>query len=81
MGPFAEVWTPGDWRQYLGQPEIAGEADAIRQSTHTGRPLGAPDFIERLEKQLRRRLTPQKGGRPPKNEPDGRQQSLTFEAH
>ena len=78
MTPFEEVWSPSDWRQYLGQPEIAAESDAIRQSTHTGRPLGAPDFIERLENQLRRRLTPQKGGRPPKQRPAATQQSLAF---
>ncbi len=78
MKPFTDVWKPASWRDYLAQPGAAGETEAIRRSAHTGRPLGAPDFVERLEKALRRRLAPQKGGRPAREEPDGRQESLTF---
>jgi len=38
--------------------------EAIRDSTHRGRPLGSAEFVERLEKQMKRRLAPAKGGRP-----------------
>ena len=55
-------------------------ADAIRRNTHTGRPLGAPDFVMQLEEVLHRRLAPQKGGHPPKQQPDQRQQALNFSA-
>jgi hypothetical protein len=33
-----------------------------RQRTHTGRPLGTAEFIQSLEKAMKRRLTPQKRG-------------------
>jgi hypothetical protein len=44
----------------------SGADDAIRESTHRGRPLGSAEFVQRLESQMKRRLTPSKGGRPRK---------------
>ena len=38
----------------------------LRTSTYTGRPLGSVEFIERIEAQAGRPLTPQKRGRKPK---------------
>ncbi len=78
MQPFTNAWTPAEWRQYLEQPARVEEAGAIRKSTHTGRPLGTPDFVAGLERALHRRLAPQQGGRPPKEQIDERQQSFAF---
>jgi predicted flavoprotein YhiN len=52
---------------------------ALRQCTHTGRPLGSPEFTEALEKITVRRLAPQKGGRPGKPAADKKQQMLGFD--
>jgi putative transposase len=78
MRPWREVWNPVLWREYLRAAEAAGEAEAVRRSTHTGRPLGAPEFVAGLEQTLRRPLAPQKGGRPSKPEVGGKQQSFRF---
>ena len=51
----------------------------IRQCTHTGRPLGSTEFVRTLEGLMKRRLAPQKGGRPPKARLDARQSELAFE--
>jgi putative transposase len=66
--PWRTDWQPATWREYLGATEASADADAIRRSTHTGRPLGHPDFVTQLEKTLQRRLVPKKGGRPPKRQ-------------
>jgi hypothetical protein len=62
---WRERWTARAWAAFLGQP---AEADclAIRRSTHTGRPLGSPAYVEELECRLGRALRPKPGGRPPK---------------
>jgi putative transposase len=57
-------WSMESWREYLAAGEREGEVAAIRQCTHTGRPLGAPEFVHTLEQSTQRRLVPQKGGRP-----------------
>ena len=80
MTPFLGAWRPDAWRAYLASGETLAELDAIRRNTHTGRPLGSPDFVVQLEKALRRRLAPQKGGRSPKQEPDERQTPMAFTA-
>jgi putative transposase len=75
-GTFAAVWTPPLWRDYLSRGDSAEDLAAIRQSTHTGRPLGSHDFVAGMEQTLRRRLAPAKGGRPSKEAPDDRQLSI-----
>jgi putative transposase len=42
MEPWQRVWTPADWQRYLLDREasLEEEAEQIRASTHTGRPLG-----------------------------------------
>lgn len=72
------VWTPATWRAYLTAAGAEADAEAIRRNTHTGRPLGGEDFVTDLERALRRRLAPGKGGRPPKTEVDARQQTFGF---
>lgn len=71
-------WSADTWKQYLREPGAEADADAIRQCTHTGRPLGTADFVETLEKNVGRILSPQKGGRPAKIK-DGKQESLSFD--
>jgi hypothetical protein len=50
--------------------------ETIRRCTHTGRPLGTADFVARLEQATQRRLAPQKGGRPRKQQPSHQQLAL-----
>jgi len=54
------------------------EHTAIRQCTHTGRPLGTPEFIAALEERMQRKLTPKKGGRPETSREDRNQSELDF---
>ena len=51
-----------DWRNYLAQEENEIPSETIQQHLRTGRPLGASDFIEQLEKILGRSLKPLKPG-------------------
>jgi hypothetical protein len=50
----------------------------LLRHTHTGRPLGTPEFIQRLERDSGRALVAQKGGRPRKAASDSRQSTLNF---
>jgi REP-associated tyrosine transposase len=61
---WASRWTTAGWREFVEAPSAGDEA--IRDSTHRGRPLGSAEFVERLEKMMKRRLAPAKGGRPKK---------------
>jgi hypothetical protein len=53
-------------RKFLAAEESAADVSAPRQCTHSGRPLRSDEFTEMIERNTHRRLTPQKGGRPPK---------------
>jgi hypothetical protein len=77
-GRLAPVLDAGHVARVSGVHPSEAEADAIPRNTHTGRPLGAPDFVAGLEKALRRRLAPGKGGRFLKLEVDARQEALGF---
>jgi hypothetical protein len=79
MQLWRQTWTPAAWREYLDAAGSAEEVEALRRNTHTGRPLGAPDFVATLEKALKRRLRAEKGGRPPKEEHEVRQQAFGFD--
>ena len=78
MKPWRERWDVSSWKQYLLAGETESEILSVRQSTHTGRPLGTEEFVRDLEKATERTLAPQKGGRPSKaiNE---RQSEFSFE--
>ncbi len=79
MEMWSKRWSMETWREYLAAGETKCELAAIRQCTHTGRPLGAPEFVHTLEQTTQRRLVPQKGGRPG-NATDHRAQAmLAFE--
>ena len=75
---WRESWTPASWREYLADPAAEADADAIRRNTHTGRPLGSEAFVAGLEEDLKRRLAPEKGGRPARSAVDARQDSFGF---
>ncbi len=64
MEMWNKRWSVETWREYLAAGEMEPEIAAIRQCTHTGRPLGTPEFVHTLEQTTLRRLVPQKGGRP-----------------
>ncbi|PNU21823.1 transposase [Geothermobacter hydrogeniphilus] len=53
----------GDWSLFLQDEDSRLEADLL-QKTRTGRPAGSKEFIATLEKQVKRKLLPQKPGRP-----------------
>jgi putative transposase len=64
--PWNRHWTAETWQEYLALGEQEGDIIEIRRSTHTGRPLGTEEFVLGLEQSTKRRLAPQKGGRPRK---------------
>ena len=71
-------WSHASWREYLASQIASAEHSAIRRSTHTGRPLGTPEFIEAMEKAMQRKLAPKKGGRPATSRKDSNQSQLDF---
>jgi putative transposase len=75
---WRSVWTLSAWKQFLAETVPEEQALAIRRSTHTGRPLGSPGFVRQMEITLRRRLTPEKGGRRPKQSLSTAQQAFAF---
>jgi putative transposase len=52
----------GDWKAFLSEGLDAASFRAIRASEKTGRPLGAPGFVRKLEKKLDRTLARRKPG-------------------
>jgi hypothetical protein len=79
MGRWEKRWPASEWREFL-RADSPAEAIALRESTHTGRPLGSAQFVAQLEKLTLRPLAPQKGGRPRKPMPDRAQHSISFVA-
>lgn len=79
MEMWRKRWTFAAWREFLSEQDVEEENAGIRQCTHTGRPLGTPEFIEGLEKSLQRQLAPQRGGRPHNPAPDKDQRVLVFD--
>lgn len=64
--PLAE--RVGDFAAFLGTPEDQQATRALRMAETTGRPLGAADWIERIEQASGRSLAPRKRGPKPKKE-------------
>ena len=56
----------GEWGELLAAGLDDDEAGLLRLHERTGRPLGSPAFVARLEKLLNRALAPRKAGRKPK---------------
>jgi len=78
MQEWNERWTNSTWREYLVAGGSESEIMAVRQSTHTGRPLGTEEFVRELEELTKRALAPRKGGRPSKPDSDEKQGALEF---
>jgi len=55
-----------DWREFLMETLEADEAELLRCHERTGRPLGKPAFLDRVEATLGRIVRPAKRGRKPK---------------
>ena len=49
MSMWRERWAAASRRKFLEEGETESEVAALRRSTHTGRPLGAAEFIPALE--------------------------------
>ncbi len=77
MSIWQSRWTLEEWRAFLAARSLPEQLNALRRCTHTGRPLGEPEFVSALEQQMLRTLAPRKGGRPKKPEPDVRQLSFS----
>ena len=41
LAPWSERWTLDEWREFLSATEFERESEALRRSTHSGRPLGS----------------------------------------
>jgi putative transposase len=80
MERWRNRWTVREWGQFLADGQAAADESALRQSTHTGRPLGSAEFVAALEQLTLRPLAPRKGGRPKKPAMDSRQPGFTFVA-
>ncbi len=78
LAPWRELWQSEDWRDYQTGTDTSEAEAAIRSCTHSGRPLGGPEFVKKLEAELGRRLAPSKGGRPAKQPSDARQAVIAF---
>lgn len=61
-----------DWSDFLDEGMQNGDLELIRSHESTGRPLGSPAFVRRLEQRLGRTLTRQKPGPKPRRARRGR---------
>ena len=57
-----------DWREYLREPLEAAEEEWWRQHERTGRPVGQPAFLDRIENLLGRTVRPAQRGPKPKEQ-------------
>jgi len=80
MGPWRQRWTLAEWGDYLRAGASPTDAATLRRHTHTGRPLGTPEFVRLLEQSTLRPLAPRKAGRAKKAATDSKQHGLAFVA-
>ncbi len=66
---FPREWIR-DWRSPRTADSDAEQRLSLRRHTRTGRPLGTPAFINKIELLTGSSLAPGKSGRPRKNEPN-----------
>lgn len=66
LDEWRATWTPAKWKRELARVEDENTLAGIRNSLHTGRPLGTDTWLSRLETKLNRRLRPLPVGRPKK---------------
>ena len=55
-----------DWREFLTEALATDEAELLRRHERTGRPLGEPAFLDRIERMLHRVVRPAKRGLKPR---------------
>ena len=77
MERWSQRWSVGEWQSFLSEAESPAALDRLRQFTHTGRPLGSPEFVTELEASMLRPLAARKKGRRKTATPDPRQLSFT----
>jgi putative transposase len=58
MERWQKRWTVAEWRAHLAAGETSTDVTALRQYTHTGRPLGSAEFVAALEHSTLRPLVP-----------------------
>jgi hypothetical protein len=80
MNLWSGRWSAASWRAYLEEGITDANLGAIRRSTYSGRPLGSAEFTRTLEKETKRRLTPQKRGPKKKTDTCDRQETFSFDA-
>lgn len=80
MNLWSGRWSATSWRAYLEEGISDSNLGAIRRSTYSGRPLGSAEFTRMLEKETKRRLTPQKRGPKKKTDTCDRQETFSFDA-
>jgi hypothetical protein len=66
--PEALAYLQRDWLPLLSAELEPSLLAALRLHSHTGRPLGSPEYLAKLEVQLACPLLPRKRGRKPKME-------------
>ncbi|HZQ69373.1 MAG TPA: transposase [Terriglobales bacterium] len=76
MPTWQNRWTPQEWQEFLESRYASDSAAELRRCTHTGRPMGNPEFVAQLETRMLRILAPRRGGRPKKVAGMGRQLTL-----
>lgn len=64
LSQWNSVWDTKRWREWLVAGEDAAGASAVREHTQSGRPLGAAEFVEELERVLGHRFAAIRRGRP-----------------
>jgi putative transposase len=80
MDRWRKRWTAAEWREHLVAGESPTDVAALRQYTHTGRPLGSAEFVAALERFTLRPLSPRKPGRPKKASRDSQPDGFVFAA-
>ncbi len=70
MDPWRRRWTPAEWEEFLRAAESPVELRELRRSIHTGRPLGAAEFVAGLEQSTSRPLRARRAGRKKKSVSD-----------
>lgn len=66
MAYWKEISAIVNWKLAVGKVQSGKHVKAIRNNTHTGRPLAGDAFMSKLEKLLNKRLRPLPIGRPEK---------------
>jgi putative transposase len=76
---FNKRWSAESWRDYLAVRESTEHLVALRQSTHSGRPLGSADFVHSIGRASDRELAAKRGGRPVDSRRTSQQEVLAFD--